>query len=463
MPTSRQIVITLLISTFVLPAWNAVAAGRATSFTLPNGLQLVVIPDHALPVVTHMVFFKAGSADDPAGHSGVAHYLEHLMFKGTNRYPTGQFDQIVMRAGGTNNAYTSVDKTYYYEQVLAEALPRIMDLDADRMAGLSFDPKEAASELKVVGDEWRAYQDDPDSVLAESVNRSLYAKHPYARPVLGEPSEMRALTMADALAFHHDHYAPANAIVVVAGDVEPDAVLALARETYGKLAAGTPAGPRAVDTPMTGCADDTIEQRSSRRSRAEVTLYYRTPGASRMGPRTAAAFELLADILQSEVTSPLWDAMVTQERLANDLSVTHDLHIASGEFAITLEAAEGVAPDRLERSLRRAMIRLRGDGIAAEALAIAKRRWQANVVLSSDDQLAVATHYGEQLTSGRSLADIEGQPDLIASVTLPEINDILASALSNHCYLTAVLAPTGGSLDGGSVVRATARTSDGVR
>lgn len=459
----RKTVILLLISTLQLWATASHAAGRATTFELSNGLQLVVLPDHSLPIVTHMVFFRAGSADDPPGRTGVAHYLEHLMFKGTERYPTGQFDQIVMRAGGANNAYTSTDKTYYYEQVMADALPRIMDLGADRMAGLSFDPKEAVSELSVVGEERRAYQNDPESVLAESVNRSLYAKAPYAHPVLGEPEDMRSLTLEDALAFKRVHYGPENAIVVVAGDVEPNAVLALAKSTYGRLPAGAPGGNRSVDTPITGCADGAIEQRSSRLSRAEVSLYYLTPGTGRMGTRSAAALELLAGILQSEVTSPLWDALVTQEHLANDLSVNHDSHIASGEFSITLEAAEGVSPDRLERALRRAILRLRGESIEADALATTKRRWLADFVLSTDDQLAVATHYGEQLAAGRSLSDIESQPELIASVTLSEINDVLAATLSNHCYLTAVLAPASGGTETGVAERPMARSTNGVR
>ncbi len=187
MPTYRHILYAVLTAALLLPASLASAGGRAVSFTLANGLQLVVIPDHRLPVVTHMVFYRAGSADDPPGQSGIAHFLEHLMFKGTARFPTGEFDRIVMRAGGTDNAFTSTDKTYYYEQALADALPRLMDLGADRMSGLSFAPVEAINELKVVSEERRAYLNDPSSVLSESVSRQLYAQSPYGHPVLGEP------------------------------------------------------------------------------------------------------------------------------------------------------------------------------------------------------------------------------------------------------------------------------------
>ncbi len=444
---SLSTALALLFCAGNLPQGAAQAGSRATSFTLANGLQLVVIPDHRLPVVTHMVFYRAGSADDPPGQSGLAHYLEHLMFKGTVRYPTGTYDLMVTRAGGTNNAYTSTDKTYYYEQFLAEALPRIMDLNADRMAGLAFAPSEAASELKVVDDERRSYDNDPDSVLALKVGRALYAGGPYAHPVIGETNELSHLTLDAALAFHRSHYGPATAIVVVAGDVEPAAVFALAQTTYGHLPGGAASVSNLADVPLSACADGRIVEHSSRLTRTQISQYYLTPGSAHLGLRTAAALELLANILQSEVTSPLWDDLVTQRHLASDLGVGHDLRIGAGEFSINVETAEGIAPERLERALDAAMRGVRRDGIDAEALAIAKRRWLSDHVLSSDDQLGEATRYGEQLAAGRTVAEIESEPDVIAAVTLPDINGVLAKFVSNHCYLTTVLAPEAGSAE----------------
>ena len=422
-------------------AGPAYAAGKATSFTLSNGLQIVVIPDHRLPIVTHMVYVRAGSADDPPGKSGLAHYLEHLMFKGTANYPTGQYDLIVTHAGGTNNAFTSTDKTYYYEQILKEGLPQIMALDADRLAGLAFAPSEAESELKVVEEERRAYDNDPESVLAQNIGRRLYDATPYAHPVLGEPAELARLTMSDAMAFHRAHYGASMTTVVVSGDVEPDDVRKMANDTYGRLPAGEPVARPALDMRTAACVSGHVGVRSGRVARTRISLHYLTPGSLHMAAPDAAAVELLADILQSEVTSPLWADLVTQQRLANDIKVSHDLRMAAGEFTVTVEAAETVAPERLERAAREAMISSRRNGIDAESLAIAKRRWLASTVLASDDQLAVATDYGEQIAAGRSVEEVEGEGVAVAGVTVADINAILKTTLSNRCYLTGVLMP----------------------
>ena len=417
----------------------AAAAPRATSFTLANGLQLIVLPDHRLPIVTHVVYYRAGSADDPPERTGLAHFLEHLMFKGTKRFPTGQYDLIINRFGGANNAYTSTDKTYYYEQILKEGLPAIMDLDADRMAGLDFAPAEAEHELGVILEERRSYDNDPDSVLAQHVNVSLYGQGAYAHPVLGDWAQTKALTLPAALAFHAKFYAPNSAIVIVAGDVEAGAVRALAEAAYGKLPARPLTEPRAWTTAAGSCTGTRVEDTHPRVARNRVSLYFPTPGTLTMGVRTAAALQLLADILQSEASSPFWQDLVVQKRLADTLTSAHDVRLASGEFSISLEAADGVAAGRLERALHQTLQQLRRTGVAAPALADAKRRWLASDVLASDDQLGTATHYGEWLSTGRTLTDIEDEPAAIDAVTLPEVNAVLQNFLVNRCVVTALL------------------------
>ena len=417
----------------------AAAAPRAVGFTLANGLQLVVIPDHRLPIVTHVVYYRAGSADDPPGRSGLAHFLEHLMFKGTKRYPTGQYDLIVNRFGGANNAYTSTDKTYYYEQILKQGLPTIMDLDADRMAGLDFAPAEAEHELGVVLEERRSYDNDPDSVLAQQVSQGLYGGGVYAHPVLGTWDQTKSLTLPAALDFHHRFYGPGLAVVIVAGDVEPDAVRGLAEATYGRVPASLPLPPRVWATAAPMCSEARVEETHPRVTRDRVSLYFLTPGTAAMGVRTAAALQLLAEILQSETASPIWLDLVAQRRVADTLGASHDLRLAAGEFEISVEAARTVTASRLEQALRQSMLQLMRSGIGAAALTEAKRRWLASYVLASDDQLAAATHYGEMLSIGRSLADIEGEPAIIEAVTLPEINAVLKDFLIPRCELTAVL------------------------
>ena len=226
----------LLPSTFaaattpeVKPDTAPVIGAAVTTFTLANGLQVVVIPDRRAPVVTHMVWYRAGSADEPAGKSGIAHYLEHLMFKGTKAHPNGEFSKIVGKLGGQENAFTSYDYTAYYQRVAKEHLPLMMELEADRMQNLLFDPATAAPELKVVLEERSMRTDnDPSAKLGEAVDAVLHPNHPYRIPVIGWRSEIEKLTVADAKAFYDRFYTPNNAILVVAGDVDEATVRSLA-------------------------------------------------------------------------------------------------------------------------------------------------------------------------------------------------------------------------------------------
>ena len=443
MSSARSLLGSLALLAVVLGSNSTVAAGQtSTSFTLANGLQVVVLPDHRLPIVTHVVYYRAGSADDPPGQSGIAHFLEHLMFKGTKRYPTGQYDVIVTRAGGTNNAFTSTDKTYYYEQLLKDGLAKIMDLDADRMAGLDFAPAEAEHELKVVLEERRSYDNDPESVLAGNVGRALYGKAPYAHPVLGDWAETDALTQAAALAFHDRFYAPANAVLVVAGDVAPDLVRSIAQATYGRLPAGTQP-PRSWANATPTCIEGRVEERHERVARDKLSFYFLTPGASGMDVHTATALRMLADILADQGTSPLWLDLAARKGIASSIAVDHELRMAAGEFSITAEAEAGVSARQLEGALHNALVKLRRAGIGLEALAEAKRHWLAGRLLGADDQLGTATRYGEQLAIGRSIAEIENEPKAIANVSLADVNAVLRNFLSNRCYVTALLEGTG--------------------
>ena len=210
---------------------------------LDNGLEIVVVPDRRAPVVTHMVWYKVGGADEPPGKSGIAHFLEHLMFKGTDKIPAGEFSKIVARLGGQDNAFTAQDITAYFQRVAKEKLPDIMSMEADRMANLRLDEKEVLTERKVIREERRSRVDnDPSSLLQEQIMAALYIAHPYHTPVIGWDTEIRELTREDALRHYKKFYAPNNAILVVTGDVEPDQVMALAKNTYGKIPANPEVG-----------------------------------------------------------------------------------------------------------------------------------------------------------------------------------------------------------------------------
>ena len=220
---------------------KSAAAVRAHEFKLANGLDVVVIPDHRAPVVTQMVWYKVGAADEPPGSSGIAHFLEHLMFKGTDTIPTGQFSKIVARNGGEDNAFTNHDVTAYFQRVAKDRLPTVMEMEADRMANLRLTEEDVVTERNVILEERRSRIDnDPGSILQEQMMAALYENHPYGIPIIGWEHEIEALDREDALTYYKRFYAPNNAILIVAGDVEPDEVKRLAEDTYGKLAGRTP-------------------------------------------------------------------------------------------------------------------------------------------------------------------------------------------------------------------------------
>jgi len=230
--------IRMLRSAFVLLSLASPAlAETVTDFTLPNGLQVVVIEDHRAPVVVHMVWYRVGAADEPPGHSGIAHFLEHLMFKGTDEVPSGKFSEIVQAQGGSDNAFTSWDYTAYFQRVAADRLDLVMKLEADRMRDLRLTQEDVATERAVILEERTTRTDsDPGALFEEQAQAAQYLNHPYGIPIIGWRHEIEQLDRDDALAFYRRFYAPNNAVLVVAGDVTPDEVKRLAERHYGPLA-----------------------------------------------------------------------------------------------------------------------------------------------------------------------------------------------------------------------------------
>ena len=226
------------ISTFAFSAGSAfaqttVTSERPASFTLDNGLQVVVIPDHRTPVVTQMIWYKVGSADETPGKSGLAHFLEHLMFKGTAKHPAGEFSQTVLRIGGNENAFTSLDYTGYFQRVPREHLAKMMEFEADRMTGLILKDENVLPERDVVLEEFNMrVANNPDARLSEQIMAALYLNHPYGRPIIGWRQEIEKLDREDALAFYKRFYAPNNAILVIAGDVDAKEVRPMVEKAY---------------------------------------------------------------------------------------------------------------------------------------------------------------------------------------------------------------------------------------
>src|SRR5438552_3175228 len=232
-----------LISTFAFMTGGALAqttvtSERPASFSLGNGLQVIVIPDHRTPVVTQMIWYKVGSADETQGKSGLAHFLEHLMFKGTTKHPAGEFSETVRRIGGNENAFTSTDYTGFYQRVPREQLGKMMEFEADRMTGLILKDENVLPERDVVLEEYNMrVANNPEARLSEQIMAALYLNHPYGRPVIGWHQEIERLNREDALAFYRRFYAPNNAILVVAGDIDASEVRPMAERAYGAIPA----------------------------------------------------------------------------------------------------------------------------------------------------------------------------------------------------------------------------------
>src|ERR1700756_3354630 len=227
----------LVVTTTGAFAQTTFTSEPPTSFTLQNGLQVLIIQDHRTPVVTQMIWYKVGSSDETPGKSGLAHFLEHLMFKGTAKHPVGEFSQTVLRIGGNENAFTSVDYTGYFQRVPSEELARMMEFEADRMTGLILKDENVLPERDVVLEEFNMrVANNPEARLTEQIMAALYLNHPYGRPVIGWRQEIEKLDREDALAFYKRFYAPNNAILIIAGDVEANEVRPMVEKSFGPVA-----------------------------------------------------------------------------------------------------------------------------------------------------------------------------------------------------------------------------------
>lgn len=409
-----------------------------TSFTLGNGMQVVVIPDHRTPVVTHMVWYRNGSADDPPGKSGIAHFLEHLMFKGTETRPKGLFSNLVSELGGQENAFTSYDYTAYFQKVAKEHLATMMTFEADRMTNLVLSNDDVIPERDVVLEERRMRTDsDPGAQLQESVGRTLYVNHPYGLPIIGWQHEIEGLTREDALAYYQRFYTPANAILVVAGDVTAEAVKTLADGTYGAIPprGEAPRRNRTAEPPIPAArrvelSDPKVEQPGFQR-------YWLTPSYRTAKGNEAHVLEVLAQLLGGGPTSRLYRTLVQEREIAVGAGAWFmGDAVDLTRFAAFATPRPGIDLRQIEKVTEEVIAGLQ-DGIDARELARVKTRLVADAIYARDSQASLARLYGATLATGGSLAEVEAWPDRIDAVTEA---DVLAAA---RTYLSPRTAVTG--------------------
>ena len=423
------------------PAFGRTDAGgpALSSFVLDNGLEVVVIPDRRVPVVTHMVWYRNGSADDPLGQSGIAHFLEHLMFKGTERHPAGEFSRVVSALGGQENAFTSYDYTAYFQRVAREHLETMMAFEADRMTGLVLDEAVVAPEREVVLEERRMrVETDPAAQLSEAMAASLFVHHPYGIPIIGWMHEIEGLNREHALGYYRRFYTPENAILVVAGDIAPDEVRRLADVTYGRVA---PQGarptrfrPREPDPRAARrivVADPKVEQPTLQR-------LYLAPSCLTAKAGESCALEVLAEVLGGGPTSLLYRKLVMERGVAVNAGAWYmGSAMEDTRFSIYAVPGTGVGLEALEGAVDEAIVRIKADALDAEAIARAKTRLVAETIYASDSQSSLARIYGSALAIGETIEEVRRWPADIEAVT----RDDLAAAAER--YLAAPRSVTG--------------------
>jgi zinc protease len=432
----------LLVSALCLAESHARAEPQVSAFKLANGMDVVVIPDHRVPVVTHMVWYRAGAADDPWGTSGIAHFLEHLMFKSTGKIKSGEFSRIITRLGGRDNATTTHDTTSYYQRVAKEHLRRVMELEADRMVNLRLVEAEVGTERNVILEERRSSVDaNPLSILSEQIFAALYLNHPYHRPSLGWEHEMSALSRKDAQRFYGRFYAPNNAVLVVAGDVTPQEVRPLAQATYGRNKPNPAiiARVRAQEPPA--IAARRVHLEDARAGAPLLLRYYRTPSYFSGRPGQAESIELLSWIVGNDDTSRLYRRLVAGN-LASTAGTNFDGNaLEGGRLACVLIPLPGITLERVEAELDAIIADVRQNGVTQEELERAKSALEAQRVFESDNQTALANRYGQGVTLGRSIADIDAVSSRIQSRTLDDIKQAAEEFLKAQRSVTATLTP----------------------
>jgi zinc protease len=422
---------------------GAQAAQRVSEFTLNNGLQVLVIPDHRAPVVTQMIWYKVGAADEPPGFSGIAHFLEHLMFKGTDKIPSGQFSKIVAKNGGEDNAFTNHDVTAYFQRVASDRLPLVMQMEADRMEGLRLTEDDVKTERDVILEERRSRVDnDPGSILQEQMMAALYSNHPYGIPIIGWEHEIAALNREDALSYYKRFYAPNNAILVIAGDVEPEEVRKLAEETYGKLAPNPSLNGRHRPQEPDHFAPVRVTLEDPRAGRTTVQRYYLAPSYASAKPGEAEALDLLMRIAATGSVSKIYKRMVIEDRQAANAGGWYsDSGLDSGRLGFYAIAAEKVTAEALDRAISDVVDELKQNGVTQAELDRARASYIAEFVYTTDSQSRMARHYGWRLATGMSVADVEAWPDRLKQVTVDDIREAARKYLVDKNSVTGYLLP----------------------
>jgi len=435
--------IALLLSVLVL-SWlpAAVHAELAQERMLSNGMKIIVKEDHRAPTVAHMVWYKTGSMDEQNGTTGVAHALEHMMFKGTKSLKPGEFSQRVAALGGRENAFTSKDYTAYFQQIEKSKLEKVMALEADRMANLVFDKNEFSREIRVVMEErrWRT-EDQPIPLVYETLNAVAFNAHPYHHPVAGWMSDLQNMTVQDAKAWYDRWYAPNNATMVVAGDVDPKQVFALAEKHFGKIARkAVPVTKLQDEPPQRGIRRVTIKAPAEN---PYVVLAFKVPGLRDVEKDVEShALDVLAAILDGYDNARLNAKLVRTDRVANSAGAGYS-NIARGPVLFLLDGTPtaGTTTEQLEKLLRAEVERVAKEGVSEAELKRVKAQLIAGQIYKRDSIFGQAMEIGTMEATGLSHTQIDRIIDKLKEVTAEQVQAVAQKYFGDDALTVATLIP----------------------
>lgn len=412
------------------------------AFTLSNGMAVVVVPNHRAPIISQMVWYQVGAADEPLGKSGLAHLLEHLMFKGTQNVPDGAFSRTVAANGGNDNAFTGWDYTAYFQNIAKDRLELVMQMEADRMVNLTLSEDQVTSERAVVYAERQQTTDnEPIDRLREAMRAALFVHHPYGRPIVGWADEIKALTREDALAFYHTWYSPSNAVLVVSGDITAEELKPIAERTYGKLAARDVPIRQRVQEPDLN-AERRVILRDAGVSQPVLMRSYLAPSYRAGDRQQIVPLEVLSEIMGGGPTSRLYLRLVMDLRLATSVQFSYD-PMAFDLSTASLSASPVAGRDLrlVETAMDAAVRELLINGISDAELANAKRRLVDGAIFARDSVQAPAYVFGMTLATGGDISDVEAWPKRVMDVTKEQVMAAAHAIFDEKGFVTGELLP----------------------
>ena len=426
---------------FIMPMSATAASTGVTTFELENGMQVVVVEDHRAPVVQHMVWYRAGSADETSGTSGVAHFLEHLLFKATDTLAEGELSATVAANGGRDNAFTSFDYTAYFQRVAADRLEIMMRMEADRMRNIRLTETNIETERKVIIEERnQRTENNPRALLSEQMRAVQYHNHRYGVPIIGWMHEMETLDMEDVLGFYETYYHPNNAILVVSGDVEPDEVRRLAARYYGVIPENTdlPKRQRSAEPPQT--AERRVLLRDARVAQPYVSRSYLATERNSGDQHMAAALTLLADLLGGGTTSYLTEKLQFETQKAVYTSAFYGgVSLDDATFSVVIVPTVDLSLEEAEDAMDATLAQFLVDGVDEDRLARIKYQLRASEIYGRDNVDGIANRYGRALASGLTIEDVQSWPEVLQAVTADEIMAAARKVLVRNASVTGWL------------------------